>query len=124
VEGTSADASARIENAILCSNVRIGEKAAIKDCEFGTGFEALPGGKPIRPNWRDVLTCSCAQGREIGRWTGGVGVDHLFVSSCISARRLCRCRDVEISSLPIEHLESPSGPSRPSRASSTLARRP
>jgi translation initiation factor eIF-2B subunit gamma len=36
--------SARIENAILCSNVRIGEKAAIKDCEFGTGYEAASGG--------------------------------------------------------------------------------
>lgn len=34
--------SARIENAILCSNVRIGEKATIKDCEFGPGFEAQP----------------------------------------------------------------------------------
>lgn len=28
----------------MCSNVRIGEKASIKDCEFGTGFEAKPGG--------------------------------------------------------------------------------
>jgi hypothetical protein len=37
--------SARIENAILCSNVRIGEKASVKDCEFGTGFEAAPGGE-------------------------------------------------------------------------------
>ena len=37
--------SARIENAILCSNVRIGDKATIKDCEFGTGFEAKPGGE-------------------------------------------------------------------------------
>jgi hypothetical protein len=37
--------NARIENAILCGNVRIGEKANIKDCEFGPGFEAMPGGK-------------------------------------------------------------------------------
>lgn len=36
--------SARIENAILCTNVRIGEKAQIKDCEFGTGFQAKPNG--------------------------------------------------------------------------------
>jgi len=36
--------SARLENVILCSNVRIGEKAQIKDCEFGTGFEAKAGG--------------------------------------------------------------------------------
>lgn len=35
--------NARLENVILCGNVRIGEKAQIKDCEFGPGFEALPG---------------------------------------------------------------------------------
>lgn len=35
--------SARIENSIICSNGRIGEKAQVKDCEFGTGFEAKPG---------------------------------------------------------------------------------
>jgi hypothetical protein len=37
--------SAKIENTILCSNVRIGAKAQIKDCEFGTGFEAKAEGK-------------------------------------------------------------------------------
>lgn len=42
--GAIADGSARIENTILCSNVRVGEKAQVKDCEFGTGFEAKPGG--------------------------------------------------------------------------------
>ncbi|WVQ97901.1 hypothetical protein IAU59_005018 [Kwoniella sp. CBS 9459] len=35
--------NARIENTIICSNGRIGEKSQIKDCEFGTGFEAKPG---------------------------------------------------------------------------------
>ncbi|WVQ84286.1 hypothetical protein IAT38_006438 [Cryptococcus sp. DSM 104549] len=35
--------NARIENTIICSNSRIGEKAQVKDCEFGTGFEAKPG---------------------------------------------------------------------------------
>lgn len=34
---------ARVENAVLANNVRIGEKAQIKDCEFGPGFEAKPG---------------------------------------------------------------------------------
>ena len=46
--GMAADGlqcSARIENAILCSNVRIGEKVTIKDCELGPGFEAKPGGE-------------------------------------------------------------------------------
>jgi translation initiation factor eIF-2B subunit gamma len=37
--------SAKIENTILCSNVRIGSKAQIKDCEFGTGFEAKADGE-------------------------------------------------------------------------------
>jgi hypothetical protein len=33
--------------------VRIGEKASIKDCEFGTGFEALPGGElQLSQAWR------------------------------------------------------------------------
>jgi translation initiation factor eIF-2B subunit gamma len=41
--------SARIENTILCSNVRIGAKAQIKDCEFGTGFEAKAEGKLMSP---------------------------------------------------------------------------
>jgi ADP-glucose pyrophosphorylase len=44
VQGPVTDGSARIENTILCSNVRVGEKAQVKDCEFGTGFEAKPGG--------------------------------------------------------------------------------
>ncbi|ORX34516.1 nucleotide-diphospho-sugar transferase [Kockovaella imperatae] len=35
--------NARIENAILSSHVRVGDKAAIKDCEFGPGFEAPSG---------------------------------------------------------------------------------
>lgn len=35
--------NARIENSILCTNVRIGDKSAIKDCELGTGFEAKSG---------------------------------------------------------------------------------
>ncbi|WWC67781.1 uncharacterized protein I206_101693 [Kwoniella pini CBS 10737] len=35
--------NARIENTIICSNSRIGEKSQIKDCEFGTGFESKPG---------------------------------------------------------------------------------
>ncbi|ORY27777.1 nucleotide-diphospho-sugar transferase [Naematelia encephala] len=35
--------SARIENTILCSNVRVGDKSQIKDCEFGPGYEAKPG---------------------------------------------------------------------------------
>ncbi|KAK8846815.1 hypothetical protein IAR55_005903 [Kwoniella newhampshirensis] len=35
--------NARIENTIICSNSRIGEKSQVKDCEFGTGFEAKPG---------------------------------------------------------------------------------
>ncbi|WVR04509.1 hypothetical protein IAU60_001513 [Kwoniella sp. DSM 27419] len=39
----TVEENARIENTILCSNGRIGEKAQIKDCEFGTGFEAKPG---------------------------------------------------------------------------------
>ncbi|CAK9780888.1 translation initiation factor [Cutaneotrichosporon oleaginosum] len=34
---------ARLENAVLANNVRVGEKAQIKDCEFGPGFEAKPG---------------------------------------------------------------------------------
>ncbi|WVO12508.1 hypothetical protein L204_100108 [Cryptococcus depauperatus] len=39
----TVEENARIENSIVCSNGRIGEKAQIKDCEFGTGFEALSG---------------------------------------------------------------------------------
>lgn len=35
--------SAKIENAILCNNVRIGEKAQIKDCELGAEFEVEVG---------------------------------------------------------------------------------
>ncbi|WWC87061.1 uncharacterized protein L201_001946 [Kwoniella dendrophila CBS 6074] len=35
--------NAKIENTIICSNSRIGEKSQVKDCEFGTGFEAKPG---------------------------------------------------------------------------------
>ncbi|OCF42328.1 translation initiation factor eIF-2B subunit gamma [Kwoniella heveanensis CBS 569] len=39
----TVEENARIENTIICSNGRIGEKSQIKDCEFGTGFEAKPG---------------------------------------------------------------------------------
>ncbi|OXH26893.1 translation initiation factor eIF-2B subunit gamma [Cryptococcus neoformans] len=39
----TVEENARIENSIICSNGRIGEKAQVKDCEFGTGFEAKPG---------------------------------------------------------------------------------
>lgn len=35
--------SAKIENTILCNNVRIGEKAQIKDCELGAEFEVEAG---------------------------------------------------------------------------------
>lgn len=37
--------SANIENTILCSNVRIGAKSKVKDCEFGPGFEAKAEGE-------------------------------------------------------------------------------
>lgn len=36
--------SAKLDNTILCSNVRVGEKAAIRDCELGAGFEASAEG--------------------------------------------------------------------------------
>ncbi|EIW65474.1 hypothetical protein TREMEDRAFT_72589 [Tremella mesenterica DSM 1558] len=39
----TVEENARIENSILCSNVRLGEKTSVKDCEFGTGFEAKAG---------------------------------------------------------------------------------
>ncbi|WWC59419.1 uncharacterized protein I303_101975 [Kwoniella dejecticola CBS 10117] len=39
----TVEENARIENTIICSNGRIGEKSQTKDCEFGTGFEAKPG---------------------------------------------------------------------------------
>ncbi|WWD22125.1 hypothetical protein CI109_106614 [Kwoniella shandongensis] len=39
----TVEENARIENTIICSNSRIGEKSQVKDCEFGTGFEAKPG---------------------------------------------------------------------------------
>ncbi|WVF69850.1 hypothetical protein IAT40_004631 [Kwoniella sp. CBS 6097] len=39
----TVEENTRIENTIICSNARIGEKSQIKDCEFGTGFEAKPG---------------------------------------------------------------------------------
>lgn len=35
--------SAKIENSILCNNVRIGEKAQVKDCELGAEFEVEAG---------------------------------------------------------------------------------
>lgn len=35
--------SAKIENSILCNNVRIGEKAQIKDCELGAEYEVEAG---------------------------------------------------------------------------------
>jgi translation initiation factor eIF-2B subunit gamma len=35
--------SAKIENTILCNNVRIGEKAQIKDCELGAEYEVEAG---------------------------------------------------------------------------------
>lgn len=38
-----ANVSAHIENSILCSHVRVGEKAQIKDCEFGGGYQAAAG---------------------------------------------------------------------------------
>ncbi|ODN81587.1 hypothetical protein L202_02000 [Cryptococcus amylolentus CBS 6039] len=39
----TVEENARVENSIVCSNGRIGEKSQVKDCEFGTGFEAKPG---------------------------------------------------------------------------------
>jgi translation initiation factor eIF-2B subunit gamma len=39
----SLSRSAKIENTILCNNVRIGEKAQIKDCELGAEYEVEAG---------------------------------------------------------------------------------
>jgi len=80
-----ADGSVRIENAILCSNVRIGEKASIKDCEFGTGFEALPGGKSSGHERRTVLTDSQSEGGETGSGPRGIewGLWGSYSSACI-----------------------------------------
>ena len=60
----------------MCSNVRIGEKAGIRDCEFGTGFEAKPGGEPMHAYEGSaeelMVCCSGAEGREVDSRTGGV----------------------------------------------------
>lgn len=37
--------SAKLENVILGSNARVGDRAQLKDCELGTGYEAKPGGE-------------------------------------------------------------------------------
>ena len=52
--------SARLENAILCSQVRIGEKVTVRDCEFGPGFEAASGGAQELRSSVTSLTCSTA----------------------------------------------------------------
>ena len=65
--------SAKIENTILCSNARIGAKAQIKDCEFGTGFEAKAEGKCqsfFRRSRADLD--SRAQGREVDCGSGSM----------------------------------------------------
>jgi hypothetical protein len=74
--GSVADAySAKIENSILCSNVRIGAKSQVKDCEFGTGFEAKAEGESGPDGHEHRLTISEFEGREIDRWTGSI-IDH------------------------------------------------
>lgn len=35
--------SAKLENVILGSNSRVGDRAQLKDSELGTGYEAKPG---------------------------------------------------------------------------------
>ena len=40
---------AKIDSSIICSNVRIGEKAQVQASELGNGYEAEADGKTVHP---------------------------------------------------------------------------
>lgn len=56
--------SARIENAILCSNVRVGAHAQLKDCEFGPGYEVPSSGEYII-SWTSVRSIKGADTEQL-----------------------------------------------------------